>query len=145
MFHGHPGVLHQVPEFFDTVQLRAVRRQKVEGDALAAQMFQVGRDGLRLVDGGVVQNDRQRLVCLLAEQPDEADEQLGSEGAPQLGAEHFAAAKQRRNHVHALAARRRNAVLLAHRRPGAAVRMSLGKARFIDIRQFDFSGLGLGP
>ena len=145
MFHGHPGVLHQVPEFFDTVQLGAVRRQKVEGDALAAQMFQVGCDGLRFVDGGVVQNDRQRLVDLLAEQPDEANEQLGGEGAPQRGAEHFAAAKQRRHHIHAPAARRRNAVLLAHRRPGAAVRMGLRKARFINIRQFDFSGLGLGP
>ncbi len=56
-----PFVLHLLPEYFDPVKFRAIRRQKVKPHAFFLQQFPVGLQWLGRVDRGIVQNQHQRL------------------------------------------------------------------------------------
>ena len=145
MLSGHPGMFDQMPEFLDAVQLRAVGWQKVEGHSLAAQDLQVGLNGTCGMKGGVIEDDDQGFRDLLAQHPEEADEDERINRAPQGGADHLARREEGGDHVQPLAAHRRNGVLLPDGGPGAAVGMDLSEARFIEIGHRDLTVLRLPP
>lgn len=138
----HPRVLDQMPELLDAVQLRAVRRQEVQGHAPAAEHLHQRLDRTGFVDRGIVQNDRQGLGDLRSEERDEPCTQGRLERTPQLGTEDLSARQPCGDHVEALAACGLDAVLLADRRPRATVRMDLRESGFVQVRQFDLPSLG---
>ena len=95
--------------------------------------------------GGVIEDDGQGFRDLLAQQPEEADEDERIHRTPQRGADHVARREEGGDHVQPLAAHRRNGVLLPDGGPGAAVGMYLREARFIEIGHRDLTVLRLPP
>ncbi len=105
----------------------------------------MGLNGARGMEGGVVEDDRHGFTDLLAQQPEEADEEECIHSAPQRGADHPARREEGGDHVQPLAAHRRNGVLLPDGGPGAAVGMHWSEARFIEIGHRDLTVLRLPP
>ncbi len=105
----------------------------------------MGLNGTRGMEGGVVEDDRHGFADLLAQQPEEADEDERINRAPQRGADHLARREEGGDHVQPLAAHRRNGVLLPDGGPGAAVGLHLSEARFIEIGHRDLTVLRLPP
>ena len=101
----------------------------------------LGKDpsALGLVDRGVVQNHRQRLVHLLPEPAQKANKHICRRVLPILGAEHLAAREQRRKDVQALAPLGLYQVTLPALRPSAAVGVHRREARFVQVSQLDVS------
>ena len=58
-----------IRDSLNAVQFRAVRGQKVKRESLLLQEGQQGLDGLGLVDGRIVQNDRQGSANALQQRP----------------------------------------------------------------------------
>ena len=136
-FGSHPGVLDLVPKVLDAVELGAVRGQKVERETLSGEQFDEGTQPLCGVNRGVVEDDGQRLGHMLIEQPQEAYEEVGSHGLPERGSEEPAARQQGSHDVQALVSLGFDEVALAFGRPGTAIGMHRGEARFVDVGQHD--------
>lgn len=140
-----PAVFHQPPHRLDAVELRAIGREKLELDAFLLQDCERRPDDRRVMDGGVVEHDHKRFFDLAAQILHKAQEGLGGAGLPVIGVHDSAAAEQRGYDIEALAARGVDAVLLAARRPGAAVGVNLSETSLVEVGQFDLAGQRLGP
>ena len=137
----HTLVLHLVPELLNAVQFRAVRGQKVKRESLLLQEGQQGLDGLGLVDGRIVQNDRQGSANAFQQETKEASKESRRGGFPELGREQLARRDQRDQPIQALSALGRNAVNLSCLGPCAPIGLRLCKASFIHVGQRDFAKL----
>ena len=97
------------------------------------------RNALGFVDGGVVQNHRQRLIHLLLEPAEKAHKHTGRRVFPILGAEHLAVGEQCGKHVQALAPLGVYQMAFAALGPGAAVRVHSRETSFVQISQLNVS------
>ena len=103
----------------------------------------MGLNGSCGMNGGVVQDDRQRFTDLLTQQAQEADEEQGIDGTPQGNADDLARGEEGADHIQPLAPAGLKGMLLAHGGPGTPIRVNLGEAHFIEVGQRDLAGLRL--
>lgn len=136
-------MFYLVPQAFNSIEFRTVGRKKIERQSLLFQELDQRLYVFRLMDRGVVQNEREWLSNRFHEQGEKATKCFRGRGLPQLRSNDLARGKHGGKHVEPLASSGFNQVTLPSWCPGTAIGVNLCKACLITVRQDDFPCCGL--